>query len=157
MSARFYPSRTPRKRIRIDRTHPFPVKNYIVDLMQAQRVLSPVSSKPFKPFSRTSLWLALALYIPLQVTAGIAQREQMNFDGIAYLRLSRYIVEGRLFDSISSYWSPLITWSMAPLLAMGLDGFAASHIAMSVWGTVYLVAVFFFLRNFSVLRTAWDV
>jgi hypothetical protein len=121
--------------------------------MQSQRVLSALLSKQI---SRTALWFALALYIPIQIVAGIAQREQMNLDGIAYLRLSGYIVEGRLSDSISSYWSPLLSWSIAPLLAMGLDGFDASHIAMSVWGAAYLVATFFSC-GFSRLRTPWDV
>jgi hypothetical protein len=63
-----------------------------------------------------------------------AYRYAINPDGISILRLSGYIVEGNFEQSVSSVWSPLIIWFIAPILSLGFDGLTSARIAIALCG-----------------------
>lgn len=100
-------------------------------------------------------WLPFLIYLLVAGLGAWAQREQMNGDGVAYLRHALYLSEGRWADSVSGYWSPLLIWSMAPLIGLGMDGVYAGHLAMVIWGLVLLGASYFFLGRFTRLSARW--
>ncbi|WNY34754.1 hypothetical protein Q9Q99_06035 [Curtobacterium flaccumfaciens] len=43
-----------------------------------------------------------------------------NVDGISYMGIAREYANGWLPDAINAYWSPLVSWMMAPFVALGL-------------------------------------
>ncbi len=45
-----------------------------------------------------------------------------NIDGISYLSIARQYAEGNFATAINAYWSPMVSWLMAPLIVLGLDG-----------------------------------
>lgn len=47
----------------------------------------------------------------LQVTAG---------DGISYLSIARQYARGDVADAVNAYWSPMVSWLSAPLIAVGV-------------------------------------
>ena len=100
---------------------------------------------------------ALIVYLALIVPAAVSNVERVNPDGISYICLARNLSEGRLFDSVSSWWSPLISWCIAPLLAVGVDGLAAARIVLAAWGAVLLVGAIALARRLSDLRAPWSL
>jgi hypothetical protein len=60
--------------------------------------------------------LPIGIYLALAFGNALAHAERINPDGICYARLAKYLVAGDLPDAISTYWSPLFAWSMAPFL-----------------------------------------
>ncbi len=95
------------------------------------------------------------LYLSLALPLSIWQRDLISTDGIAFLRHAFYLTEGRLLDSVSSYWSPLLIWSLAPLQAWGLDGLYASRTVLVTWGLVLLLASHLFANRCTELGAAW--
>jgi hypothetical protein len=46
---------------------------------------------------------------------------QINPDGVCYISIAKNYAAGNFHDAINGYWSPLISWVMAPFLSMGFD------------------------------------
>lgn len=46
---------------------------------------------------------------------------QINPDGVCYISIAKNYAAGNFHDAINGYWSPLISWIMAPFLSMGFD------------------------------------
>src|SRR5512141_3166048 len=63
---------------------------------------------------------AFACQVTLLCLAGWQNDHMLNPDGIAYLRIASYYAHGQTDLMISGYWGPLISWLMAPLLALGV-------------------------------------
>ena len=82
----------------------------------------------------------------LLLAAGYLRRHALNPDGVAYLRIAGYYAEGKMNLAISGYWGPLLSWLMAPALALGLPPLAAARLVMG------LTAVFFFWGCVAVFR-----
>lgn len=57
----------------------------------------------------------------------------INPDGLSYLTIARSFAEGHLV--VRGYWSPLISFSLAPLIALGLDPYIAFRGITQVSGT----------------------
>ncbi len=104
------------------------------------------------------LLVPLALYTAFVIPAAISHRNQINPDAVAYVRFAQYIAHGDFSHSISGYWSPLISWCMTPLVAMGMDGLHAARVVLALWGAAFVVAFYFFARTLHaigpVLRVA---
>ena len=98
---------------------------------------------------------ALVAYVALVVPAAINNVERVNPDGVCYIRLAQHIAEGRAWESVSSWWPPLISWCMAPLLAAGVDGLAAARIVLAAWGAVLVAAAAVLARHLADLSGAW--
>lgn len=45
-----------------------------------------------------------------------------NLDTVSYLSIASQYSEGLFKSAVDTYWSPMISWLIAPLLALGLDG-----------------------------------
>lgn len=81
-------------------------------------------------------------------------REQINSDAIAYLRNAQYVVEGRYADSVSGYWSPLLSWCIAPFVHWGMDGLYAARVVLAAWGAGIVLGSFWLTRSFQ-RRFGW--
>jgi hypothetical protein len=46
-------------------------------------------------------------------------------DTISYFQIARLYSTGEFYQAINAYWSPLLSWLMAPLLVAGFDSFTA--------------------------------
>lgn len=76
-------------------------------------------------------WLAL---LPgLRWSAGI--------DGISYISIAAQYADGHLWEAVNPYWSPLLSWLIAPPLALGVEPLLAAHLVVLVTGVLALVAV----------------
>lgn len=84
-------------------------------------------------------WLGLVLVVDagLLAAAAWANTHRLNVDGIAYLRLAGYYVEGPLRLAVSGYWGPLLSWLMAPALAAGIEPLVAARAVMALTGLVF--------------------
>lgn len=50
-----------------------------------------------------------------------------NIDGISYISIARQYADGHGDTAVNAYWSPLISWLMAPLLRAGIPEIPAFH------------------------------
>ncbi len=98
------------------------------------------------------------LLVPLAVYGGLVSftdmifRDQLNPDGVSYIGIARLVAEGRWMDSVSGYWSPLLSWSIAPLLRLGVDSLYAARICLALWGVVLLFGWHFLLQSRSLFN-----
>jgi hypothetical protein len=46
-------------------------------------------------------------------------------DGISYLSIARQYAEGHIDAALNAYWSPLVSWLMAPLIGLGIPDILA--------------------------------
>lgn len=86
------------------------------------------------------LAVPLAVYAALEISAAHANADRINPDAVCYLRNALYWTEGRFTDAVSGYWSPLLSWCIAPLLASGMDALHAAYLVLGLWGAALVVA-----------------
>lgn len=82
--------------------------------------------------------IILAAYISFAAVFGYAYRYAMNPDGLSMLRLAGYIAEGNFIRSVTTAWSPLMMWLVAPFLYAGFDGLSAARIVIALCGAALL-------------------
>jgi len=95
------------------------------------------------------LTVIFSAYIGFAFIFGLANKYQINPDGVAYLRLAGYLAEGNFQQSISGYWGPLISWCMAPFLFFNVDGLITARIVIALWGMVFVSGVWLLQSRFS--------
>ncbi len=95
-----------------------------------------------------TLLVPLMIYVVLVSWRAYTMRDQINPDAVSYIRNAQYLAEGRFADSVSGYWSPLISWCMAPFLYFGLDGLYTARIVLAIWGGVFVLASSVFVQRF---------
>ncbi|MGH7215287.1 MAG: hypothetical protein ACREIT_11040 [Tepidisphaeraceae bacterium] len=95
------------------------------------------------------IWLATQV-VPLW-------RYQMNPDGVGYLSVARKYLDGHFFDAINAYWSPLYSWLLVPLLAVGIHGLLATKVLAVAIGAGVLCVVWWILGNLRLTREARTV
>ena len=100
----------------------------------------------------STLWIPLLVYLVLVGVQGWRARDTFNPDAVSYLRNARYLAEGRLADAVSGYWSPLLSWCIAPLVYLGVDSLYAARIVLAGWGGLMVLACSVFLRRLSPCR-----
>jgi hypothetical protein len=69
------------------------------------------------------LVLAVLVVLGVVLSAAVAYHNRLgvtNVDGISYMGIAREYANGWLPDAINAYWSPLVSWMMAPFIALGL-------------------------------------
>ncbi|WP_146240188.1 hypothetical protein [Curtobacterium sp. MCSS17_008] len=67
--------------------------------------------------------LAVVLVVAVVLVALVAYRQRLaitNVDGISYMSIARQYATGDFADAVNAYWSPAVSWLMAPLVALGL-------------------------------------
>ena len=77
---------------------------------------------------------AVLLYAALAVVGTLRNPDQIKLDTVSYIHLADHLAHGRLELSVASHWSPLISWCIAPLLALGVDGLLAARLVLVAWG-----------------------
>ena len=108
-------------------------------------------------FAAAAPFAALVCYAIIACLSGVARRDQINPDGIAYIRNALRLSEGRGLDSASGYWSPLLSWSLAPFMYFRCDGLYASRVVLGVWGAVLVIGVSVFVGRCTALTYPWNM
>lgn len=98
---------------------------------------------------RNQLIIILLSYIILALIFSYSHRYYINPDGITFLRLAGYIVEGNFQYSVTSHWGPLLSWLMAPLLFLGFDGIATGRILMFICGFALVFCTWLLTARFN--------
>jgi hypothetical protein len=95
------------------------------------------------------------LYAVVVIPLAIRHKERLSPDAVCYIRRAMYLSRGDFYHSVSSYWSPLISWCIAPWIAAGFDGLYAARGVMCIWGGVFILAVHWFLKRITTLGGLW--
>ena len=95
---------------------------------------------------RASLVAAFLVQIVLAIKTAWLVRDQLNPDGLAYMAIAQYYLNGQTASMISGVWSPLLSWLIVPWLLVFDDPLLAAHAAMAVSAVVFLSGCFCVLR-----------
>jgi hypothetical protein len=82
--------------------------------------------------------------------AGWINRQALNPDGVAYMRIASYYVSGKIELAISGYWGPLLSWLLVPWLKAGVTAVIAARIVMELSAIYFLWACWRVLVGFGV-------
>jgi hypothetical protein len=97
----------------------------------------------------------LAFYLLIAIPLNIQARERCNSDGVCYLHRAMLLVSGDVYNSITGYWSPGLTWSCVPLLILRIDPLHAIHMALFFWAGIYVATTQWLIRSFLRDRPMW--
>jgi hypothetical protein len=111
-----------------------------------------IANRKFSFRSALLLLIPIALYVAVVIPATNNVREAINPDGICYIRRAMYLNNGWVERSASAYWSPMISWSIMPLLRGGVDALHAAHWTLAIWGGLYMLAAGWFLHRVAKIR-----
>src|SRR5206468_1671083 len=94
--------------------------------------------------------------------AGWINRQALNPDGVAYMRIASYYAAGRMDLAISGYWGPLLSWLLVPWLKAGVTAVVAARIVMALSAVYFLwaswrVFVLFGLQGKPLNWALWSV
>jgi hypothetical protein len=94
--------------------------------------------------------------------AGWINRQALNPDGVAYMRIASYYADGKIDLAVSGYWGPLLSWLLVPWLKLGMAPVAAARIVMALSAVYFLwacwrVFVRFGLRGKPLQWALWSV
>jgi len=84
------------------------------------------------------------------IICGWIFRHSMNPDAVAYLRIAQYYANGQFNLAVNSYWGPLFSWLVAPLLLIGLEPLIAARIVMAISGVIFYFACDHFFKRCGV-------
>ncbi len=99
--------------------------------------------------------IPLVIYLRYAIKLAYMSREYALGDAVCYIRRAMYLARGDLANSVSGYWSPLISWSIAPFVYFGMDGVYAARVVLCVWGAVLVVAFGWLLYQIGWLNDWW--
>ncbi|HUG37324.1 MAG TPA: hypothetical protein VML54_10265, partial [Candidatus Limnocylindrales bacterium] len=92
--------------------------------------------------------LAFAAYGVLALGAAFHFADEIDTDGVAYLRIGGYYAAGDLGRAVSAYWSPLYSWLLAPGLALGVPALLAAKLLGAAIALAWVHAVGLLARRF---------
>ncbi|HEV8293161.1 MAG TPA: hypothetical protein VGP94_14600, partial [Tepidisphaeraceae bacterium] len=101
--------------------------------------------------------LPLILYALLAIPLGIRHREMMNADAMCYIRRAGYLLHGDFYYFLSEHWSLMISWLMAPLQAIGMDGLYAARIVTVFIGALYMLCFTALARRLLAVHWIWHL
>ena len=91
---------------------------------------------------------ALAAYGATTVPMASHFSDQINPDGVAYLRIAGYYLSGDVAKALSGYWSPLYSWLLMPWLALGVPGLLATKLLAVLLALAWVVGMALLSRWF---------
>jgi len=91
---------------------------------------------------------ALAAYGATMVPMASHFSDQINPDGVAYLRIAGYYLSGDVAKALSGYWSPLYSWLLMPWLALGAPGLLATKLLAVLLALAWVVGMALLSRWF---------
>ena len=103
---------------------------------------------------RASLVAVCLVQIVLAVKSAWLFRDEINPDGLSYMRIAQYYLSGQTALMVSGYWGPLLSWLIVPWLLVFDDPLHAAHAAMAVSAVVFLFGAFCVLRAVRLPRAA---
>jgi hypothetical protein len=65
-------------------------------------------------------------------------RYQINPDGISYLAIAQRYLADDFSGAVNTYWSPLFSWLLTPLLALGIEPLLACKVVTFATGLATL-------------------
>ena len=95
------------------------------------------------------LIVALAAYAAFEIPAAVGNANRINPDAVSYLRNALYWTQGRLLDALSGYWSPMLSWCVAPALVLKADPLHAAYVVLGLWGALLVAASWAMLGRWS--------
>jgi hypothetical protein len=81
--------------------------------------------------------LLLVASLLIAVIAFRTRLEMTNIDGISYMSIAKQYAEWHWADAVNGYWSPMVSWLMAPFIAVGVG----QTTAFAIVNTLSCVAV----------------
>lgn len=67
-------------------------------------------------------------------------RDHLGIDAISYMSIARQYANGHFVEAINAFWSPMISWLMAPLVKVGIGGALAFMIVNAL--TALFIIIF---------------
>lgn len=92
---------------------------------------------------RGAVVLGAVLVVAVALVALVVAQQRLQVvagDGISYLSIARQYAEGDVADAVNAYWSPMVSWMMAPLIAGGV-GFTDAFGVVSCFAAAVVVGV----------------
>jgi hypothetical protein len=77
------------------------------------------------------------------------QYTMSNIDGIAYIRIAEHYAAGRITEGLNAFWSPMISWSMLPFMAFGVESQLAFMYASAAWCSIAVGAGTWFVWRWT--------
>jgi hypothetical protein len=102
--------------------------------------------------SRLALPAILAVFVVWGIRLLPGWRYQMNPDGTGYLSVAHKYLAGDFAAAVNAYWSPLYSWLLVPLLAVGVEPFLATKILAIVIGAGAILAGWWLMANLGITR-----
>jgi hypothetical protein len=102
---------------------------------------------PLAGLIRVGLVGAVVCQVALLLVAGRYNRDVLDPDTIAYMRLAWYYTTGQLHLAVSGYWGPLLSWLMVPWIDSLEDLVDAARIAMDLSAVVFVVGCVSIFRS----------
>jgi len=78
---------------------------------------------------------------------------QVNPDGINYISIAEKYMCGDFYNAINGCWSPLFSWLLIPLLALGIPPLAASKFLSLFVALIALIGINSLSSRFDITRT----
>ena len=66
-------------------------------------------------------------------------------------------LKGSFWEAVSGTWSPMLSWCIAPLIALGVDGLHACRIVPLAWGAGLVLACALLLERFPPMTRTWQL
>ncbi len=104
--------------------------------MNATATATANDAAPAEP--APALWAWVLATLAGTIAVHWWNRDVLNTDAIAYLRLAEHYAGGRFDLAINGYWGPLLSWLMVPALKAGIPPLIAARFAM-VFSTLIFV------------------
>ena len=124
---------------------------YIV--MRPRHLLSPPLLAALR---RTAVFaLPIVIYAAAAIPLAVKYRERLNVDAVCYIRRAMYWAGGDFYHALSGYWSPLISWTMVPLLKAGVDPLYSARIVMCACGAVAIIPLGLLLMRLGATGFIW--
>jgi hypothetical protein len=97
--------------------------------------------------------LVVLLSVPIVSMAYRSRTAVTNIDGVSYMGIARQYAHGDFVDAVNAYWSPMVSWVMAPFIRGGL-GLTSSFAAANTVACVAILVVGAWLV-LSVTKSGW--
>ena len=80
------------------------------------------SSPSVNPWNRrVAFGVVIGFYLVVATCLAVLSRDQLNPDGVAYIQVARNYAAGRFDLAVNSYWGPLLSWVLVPLVWLRAD------------------------------------